>query len=86
MSPIRVGNNVIVRMVTYHVVGHIEAITKDEIVLSDASWVADSGRWFDALKTGKLNEVEPFPDTVSLGRGAVVDATTWNHPLPKEQK
>jgi hypothetical protein len=61
LSPLRVGNNVIIRMVTMIQTGHIEALTDLEVVLSDAAWVADTGRFHNALVSGSLNEVEPFP-------------------------
>jgi hypothetical protein len=85
-SPICVGNNVFVRTVTHYTVGKIIKIDKDEIVLSNASWVADTGRWHNALKTGELTEVEPFIDAVSISRGAIVDVTNWRHELPVHVK
>lgn len=85
-SPLREGNNVFIRTVTYHHTGHIEKITADEVILSSAAWISDSGRWATALKTGTLNEVEPFPSVVSVGRATIVDVADWTHPLPKDQK
>ena len=87
-SPIRVGNVVYIRTVTHHYTGKIVLLTKDEIVLRDAAWVADSGLWADAMRTGNLNEVEPYPDNVlvSVNRGAGCDTADWNHALPRTQK
>lgn len=87
-SPVRMGNTVYIRTVTHHYTGKIVLLTKDEIVLHDASWVADSGRWADALRTGILNEVEPYPDgvLVSVNRGAGCDVSDWKHALPRTQK
>ena len=85
-SPLRVGNKVLIRTVTNYVVGMIVIRTKDEIVLTDASWVADTGRFGDALKNGTLNEVEPYVGPVSVGCGAIVDACNWTHGLPSGQK
>ena len=73
---------VFIRTVTMHYVGHVIDITADWIILDNASWVADSGRFGEALATGKLNETELFPNQVWVGRGAIVDVTAWNHPLP----
>ncbi len=80
------GNNVFIRTVTHYYTGTILEVTEHEIVLADAAWVADTGRFSAALTTGSLSEVEPFPDTVSVNRGAVVDVTHWRHPLPREVK
>ena len=86
-SPLRIGNAVYVCMVTYHVVGRVVLLTAGDVVLDDASWIGDPGaRMYNVLKDGKLEECEPFPDPVLLGRGAIVDATTWRHALPREQK
>lgn len=88
LSPLRVGNNVLIRTVTMIQTGHVESINNNEVVLSDAAWIADTGRLATALRMGSLNEVEPFPGDgiVSVGRGAIVDVANWVHPLPREQK
>ena len=81
-GPWRVGTCYFVRTVTMHVVGRLVAVYPGELVLADPAWVADSGRFHAALKTGNLKEVEPFPLAVIVGRGAIVDATEWSHPVP----
>jgi hypothetical protein len=85
-SPLRVGNAVLIRTVTYFQLGRIVAFDAWEIVLEEASWIADTGRFSTALRSGVLNEVEPFVGAVSVARGAVIDITSWTHDLPKEQK
>lgn len=84
----RIGTNYIIRTVTYHFVGRLVRVTDTDLVLEEAAWVADSGRWATALKTGVLNEVEPYPDghEVIVSRGSLVDACEWSHPLPRVQK
>ena len=86
--PYDVGKNYFIRTVTHHLTGKLVKVTAKELVLEQAAWIADDGRFYDALKTGKLNEVEPFPsDTpVIVGRGALVDAVIWKHELPRDQK
>lgn len=85
-SPLRVGNNVLIRTVTHYQTGKIVALNPLEIVLIDAAWIADTGRFHEALRTGKLNEVEPYVGAVSVNRGAVVDVTDWVSALPLETK
>jgi len=82
-SPINVGDNVIVRSVTYHYTGRVRAIGDKWLVLDDAAWVAHSGRWTNALTNGKLTSVEPYPGEVVLAVGAIVDVSPWLHPLPR---
>jgi hypothetical protein len=73
-SPYKIGKAYFIRTVTHYYTGRIERVTAKEIILSDAAWIVDSGRFHDALKTGKLNEVEPFTDEVIVGRGGIIDA------------
>jgi hypothetical protein len=82
----KTGEKYFIRTVTHYHTGRLVAVTPTELVLEDAAWVADTGRFSDALKTGVLKEVEPFPGQVIVGRGAVVDACIWKHDLPQEQK
>lgn len=85
--PYKIGENYFIRTVTHYYTGKLERVYAHELVLSQAAWIADTGRFSDALKTGKLNEVEPFPEgEVIIGRGSVIDAPRWLHELPKVQK
>lgn len=86
--PYAVGSNYFIRTVTHHLTGKLVKVTAKELVLEQAAWIADDGRFYDALNTGKLNEVEPFPSDVQVivGRGSLIDACVWKHPLPSDQK
>jgi hypothetical protein len=88
VSPYKVGENYFIRTVTHYLTGKLIRVTAKELVLKDAAWIADSGRFMEFLRDGKINEVEPFPDgqEVIVGRGAIIDAVTWSHALPREQK
>ena len=82
-----VGQNVLIRTVTMIQVGHLDAVSPDTLVLSDAAWVADTGRFNEALTSGDVGECEPFPDgRVLVGRGAVIDACLWSAPLLRSVK
>jgi len=87
-QPYEIGKAYLIRTVTHIDIGIVKYVGDQEIVLSDASWIADTGRYHDALKGGpsKLNEVEPYLDDVIIGRAAVIDATLWGHKVPREQK
>ena len=84
--PFKVGKNYLIRTVTMIILGKLEAVHDSELVMSSASWVADTGRFYNALKMGKLSEVEPFTNDAIVGRGAIIDGTEWQHELPLEQK
>jgi hypothetical protein len=81
-----IGKGYLIRTVTMIDTGRVVAVNEHEIVLEDAAWIADTGRFSDALKSAKFNEVEPFPDgVVIIGRGSVIDAVRFEK-LPREQK
>ena len=77
------GKCYFVRTVTYHYTGRLVSVTESDLVLDEAAWIADSGRFSNAIATGSLSEVEPYPGKVILSRGAIVDACEWNHMLPR---
>ncbi len=82
-----VGRNVFIRTVTNYYTGRIAGITKHSVVLTDAAWVADTGRFSEALRTGVLSEVEPYPDgPVDVMLGGIIDVCEWPHPLPRAVK
>jgi hypothetical protein len=87
-QPYSLNKNYLIRTVTHIDIGTVLYVGEKEIVMTDVSWIADTGRYADALATGELSEVEPYPDgqLVIVGRASVIDATKWNHPLPREQK
>ena len=80
------GGAYLIRTVTMYYTGRLRRITDTDLLLTDAAWIADTGRFATALKTGVVSEVEPFPDAVIISRGCIVDATFWPHALPREQK
>lgn len=79
------GKKVFIRTVTYHLVGKVEKVVDGFIKLSGASWIADSGRFSQAIKEGTLNEVEPVEEAL-VSLGSIVDIFPWNHELPTKQK
>jgi hypothetical protein len=84
-SPFQIGKSYFIRTVTYHLIGKVTAIKAGFLILADASWVADSGRFMNAIKNGSLNEVEPVGDAI-VNLAAITDAFPWVHTLPKDQK
>lgn len=74
-QPFEIGAVYLIRTVTMIDTGRVVAASKQWIVLEDAAWIADTGRFSDALKSCQFNEVEPFPDgRVILNATAIIDA------------
>ena len=85
--PYQVGKNYFIRCVTHYYTGRLVQVTAQELVLEDAAWIADTGRFTQAMESGDFSEVEPYPaERLILGRGAVVDAVQVSWSLPKNQK
>lgn len=83
-----VGSAYFIRTVTHHYTGRLTKVTPTELVIEDAAWIADDGRFADFLKSGEASEVEPYPDGVKviIGRSGILDAVKWTAKLPREQK
>lgn len=85
-QPFEIGKYYCIRTVTMIDTGRIVAVTPQWIVIEEAAWIADTGRFSDAVKKSEFNEVEPFPDgRVIIGTGAVIDACQIKK-SPREQK
>lgn len=84
--PLEIGKNYFIRSVTHYYTGRLTAIVGQWLVLEEASWIADTGRFHDFLKDGKCNEYESFVAPVRIPIGGIIDITDWNFPLFRGQK
>lgn len=81
-----IGANYLIRTVTMIDTGRLVAVTQQELVLEDAAWIADTGRFAQAVEKAEFGEVEPFPaGKVIIGRGAIIDAVQIKL-VPRSQK
>lgn len=79
------GKAVVVRTVTYHYTGIVVGVEDGFLRLTKAAWIADSGRWNDALRDGAWEEVEPYIEDCYVALGAIVDWTRIKA-APTEQR
>ena len=86
--PYTIGSNYFIRTVTNIYTGRLLKVTQNELVLEDVAWIADTGRFANALKDfSLLDEVEPYPSVeVIIGRGAIIDAHQTSCELPRYRK
>lgn len=86
--PMPIGTAVFIRTVTHHYTGRVVDVAEEEVALEDAAWIADDGRFAQAIAEGKLSEVEPYPDgrRVTINRGAIIDWCEFGSSLPRSQK
>lgn len=85
-----IGKNYLVKTVLMIYCGKLKAVTDKEIIMSQSAWIADTGRFHNALRDGieivSNSEIEPFLNDVIIGRGALISATVYNHKLNWIQK
>lgn len=72
----------LIRTVTMMYTGKVVAVSNFCVTLAAAAWIADSGRYSNALITGELSEVEVYPNGCCVTLGSMVDFAPWDHPLP----
>ena len=73
--PYKLGGMYCLRTVTMIETGRLIGVYDNELVLEDAAWIADTGRFNEFLKTGVAKEVEPFSSSVIVNRSSIIDAT-----------
>jgi hypothetical protein len=83
-----IGKCYLIRTVTYFQLGRLIGFgnRNQELILENASWIADTGRFTQAMQTGDFLEVEMFHGKVIVNRGAIVDASEWGGRFPLVQK
>ncbi len=79
-----VGEKFYFRTVTYHLTGRVKKVIGSILELENAAWIVDSGRFMNAIKEGKLNEVEPV-GRAYINIDSVTDFFPWTHSLPEKQ-
>lgn len=80
------GDLVFIRAVTNYYTGRVERVFGGFVHLADAAWIPSTGRFADAMASGKFDEVEPYPNGCAVAIGAIVDIAPFGHALPRVQK
>jgi hypothetical protein len=87
---VEAGKAYLFRTVTCIELGLVTEVRGEHVKIEQASWIADTGRYHDALRDGietqSNSEIEPYPDYDIVNMGAVVNYAPYNHPLPTVQK
>lgn len=82
--PFKIGEKYYIRTVTHHQTGRVKEIVGKFLILEQAAWIADSGRFMNAILEGKLDEVEPVKEAI-VNTDTIIDAFLWEFDLPKKQ-
>lgn len=74
--PFEIGKKYLIRTVTMIQTGEVRQVKGKFLVLKDAAWIADTGRFSVALEDQeKFNEVEPFKNDAIVNMDTIIDAT-----------
>ena len=84
--PFKVGEKYFIRTATFFQLGRLKEIKGKWLILEEASWIADTGRFHEFLRDGKCNEYESFTEDVYVPLDSVIDITVWTHSLFKGNK
>ena len=79
------GDKLFIRTVTYFQAGEFVEMRDGFIHLKNASWIADTGRFTQAIAEAKFNEVELFAKPVLVNVASIIDITFIPN-LPKVQE
>ena len=83
---LEIGKNYQIRTVTMIYTGKLVKESREALVLSEAAWVPETGRFSDSMKdTDLYNEVEPYHRDTVLYKGAFLDVVEIDK-LPRGQK
>jgi hypothetical protein len=85
-TPFKVGKSYVIRTATMIQLGKLKSVVGEFLILSDAVWVADTGRFHNFLKDGTVSEYEGFVNDCIVPTGSIIDATEWKHKLLSGQK
>ncbi len=72
-----IGQCYFIKTVSDYYVGRLERLTHDWMVLSDASWIPDTGRFNEFLRTGRPQECEPMAHGAVISIGAITAISPW---------
>jgi hypothetical protein len=83
-----IGQKYLIRTVTMILVGECVADYADAVGLKRASWIADTGRYQQAVATGVFSEVELYPadKEVFVFKGGIIDGFSADFELPSSQR
>jgi len=87
-----IGRCFLFRTASYHILGRVKRVadvcgTNFFELETGSSWVADSGRFSEAMNNGSLCEVEVIKKPNHLvNPAACSDILEWHHELPTETK
>ncbi len=75
-APWEIGEAYFIQTVTHYYLGKLVDVKETELVITNASWVASTGRFNQFMSGSNPSENEPYPQSslIIIGRGALISA------------
>lgn len=70
--PYVIGKQFLVITPTLWFVGTVKSVTETYLILDDAAWIADTGRFNEFLKDGTFKECEPCNGPAIINHGGII--------------
>lgn len=84
--PFEIGQAYLIQTVTLYYTAKVSDMVGKFLILDECAWIADTGRFQQAVQKGTFNEVEPIGNSIILNSDSIIVATPIDFKLPKEQK
>lgn len=88
--PFEIGTAYLFRTITYHALGRVKSIVGKFLILEEAGWVADTGRYSDACEGRMMeltsSEFEPVMRPYIINSDHITDSVTYPYELPRAVK
>lgn len=81
---LKVGECYFVKTVSDYYLGRLVSLTHDWMEMTEASWIPDTGRFNEFIRTGQPRENEPMAHGCLISIGAITAVSPWPHPLLPE--
>ncbi len=76
-----VGTRVFIRTVAYYYLGEVTEVSEDSVMLKDAYWIPNTGKFGNFLMEGKPELKEKYPMPVTLNSRLFTDWVVWPHDI-----
>lgn len=76
-SVLEIGQCYFIKTVADYYVGRLIRQTHDWLVLEEASWIPDTGRFNEFLRTGRPNECEPMAHGAIININSITAISPW---------
>lgn len=85
---VKIGKVYFIETLTKYYIGEVVEIDFSYIILNNWTWIPNTGRFNEFMKTGNPEENEPAPPGIlkRIPHDVITSIDDWPHPIPQEVK